>query len=114
MAIFAIWMGAQAWEDDSTWQSLGFWAGAGIQIYIAVLKNAWSKLTLSGSVIHAALKEVAVQSTVTNGATTMRILEIKYNCGFIICPDNRGAKLNLWREGIILCVNFFRFRYCRL
>lgn len=72
MAIFAIWMGAQVWEDDSTWQSLGFWAGAGIQIYIAVLKNAWSKLTLSGSVLHSALKEVAVQSAVTNGAATMR------------------------------------------
>ncbi len=58
MIIFGIWMGAQDWGDDSTWQSLGFWGGVGIQIYISVLKSAWNKLTLSGAVIHPVLKDV--------------------------------------------------------
>ena len=55
MIFFGIWMGIQDWGDDSTWQSLGFWVGVGIQVYISVLKSAWNKITLSGSVIHPAL-----------------------------------------------------------
>lgn len=55
MGIFGIWMGLQDWETDATWQSLGFWIGVGIQVYIAVLKSAWDKLTLSGAVVHPAL-----------------------------------------------------------
>lgn len=66
MVVFAIWMGTQDWEDDSTWQSLGFWVGAGIQIYIAVLKSAWSKLTLAGAVIHPALKTVTTTTMTSN------------------------------------------------
>ena len=43
-------------ESTVTWPYLGIWVGIGIQIYIAVLKSAWDKLTLSGAVIHPALK----------------------------------------------------------
>lgn len=43
-------------ESTVTWPYAGFWIGVGVQIYLAVLKNAWSKLTLSGTVIHSALK----------------------------------------------------------
>lgn len=43
-------------ESTVTWPYIGFYIGIGIQIYLAVLKNAWNKLTLSGAVIHSALK----------------------------------------------------------
>lgn len=69
MIIFGIWMGVQAWADDSTWQSLGFWVGVAIQIYIAVLKSAWNKLTLSGAVIHPALNTASVPPTTVNNSS---------------------------------------------
>lgn len=59
MAVFAILMGVvdSGFEDSiTTWLSLGFWVGVGIQIYLSVLKGAWNKLTLSGAVIHPSLK----------------------------------------------------------
>lgn len=44
------------YEDAiTTWLSLGFCIGAGVQIYYAVLKKSWKLLTLSGSLIHPAL-----------------------------------------------------------
>lgn len=42
-------------ESTVTWPYLGFWVGVGVQIYIAVLKSAWEKLTLSGAVRHPSL-----------------------------------------------------------
>lgn len=43
-------------EDSTvTWPYIGCWVGIGIQIYIAILKSAWKKLTLSGVVIHPVL-----------------------------------------------------------
>lgn len=43
-------------EDSTvTWPYIGCWVGIGIQIYIAILKSAWKKLTLSGAVIHPVL-----------------------------------------------------------
>lgn len=68
MAVFAIWMGVQDWADDATWQSLGFWVGVGVQIYIAVLKSAWNKLTLSGSVMHPMLMATATPVAEKNSA----------------------------------------------
>lgn len=62
MAVFAIWIGLLDWEADATVQSLGFWIGAGIQIYIAILKNAWNKLTLSGTVIHPVVKNNSIST----------------------------------------------------
>lgn len=59
MAVFAVLMAVvdSDYEDAiTTWLSLGFWVGAGVQVYIAMLKSAWSKLTLSGAVIHPALQ----------------------------------------------------------
>lgn len=56
MAVFAIWIGILDWDADATLQSLGFWIGAGVQIYIAILKSAWDKLTLSGTIIHPVVK----------------------------------------------------------
>ncbi|MBQ8868833.1 MAG: hypothetical protein IJ027_03835 [Oscillospiraceae bacterium] len=44
-------------ESTVTWPYVGFWIGIGTQIYIAVLKSAWDKLTLNGSVIHPAIKK---------------------------------------------------------
>lgn len=66
MAIFGILMAVvdSDYEDSiTTWLSLGFWIGVVIQIYIAVLKSAWSKLTLSGAVIHSALKSTSALTT---------------------------------------------------
>lgn len=58
MAVFAVVMGVIDSDFDdaiTSWISLGFCVGAAIQIYIAVLKSAWSKLTLSGLVMHPAV-----------------------------------------------------------
>ncbi len=45
------------WEDDAPdWTYLLVWVGLGIQIYTAVLKSAWRKLTLDGTIIHPILK----------------------------------------------------------
>ena len=53
-------------ESTVTWPYVGFWIGVGIQIYIAVLKNTWNKLTLSGAVIHSALKSTTNPLTASN------------------------------------------------
>lgn len=50
-------------ESNVQWAYNGLWVGVAIQIYIAVLKSAWSKLTLSGAVIHLALKNTSAPST---------------------------------------------------
>ena len=44
-------------KSTVTWPYVGFWIGVGVQIYIAVLKSAWDKLTLNGSIIHPAIKK---------------------------------------------------------
>ena len=62
MAVFAIWIGVLDWDADATLQSLGFWVGAGIQIYIAILKSAWDKLTLSGTIIHPVVKSSQIDT----------------------------------------------------
>lgn len=53
-------------ESTVTWPYVGFWIGVGIQIYIAVLKNTWNKLTLSGAVIHSALKSATTPLAASN------------------------------------------------
>ena len=60
MVIFVILIVAvdSDYEDAiTTWLSLGFWIGVGVQIYISVLKSAWNKLTLNGTVVHSVLKK---------------------------------------------------------
>lgn len=53
-------------ESNVSWAYSGVWVGIGIQIYIAVLKSAWNKLTLSGAVIHSALKNTSATATPIN------------------------------------------------
>ena len=87
-------------ESTVTWPYIGIWAGIGIQIYIAVLKSAWEKLTLSGAVIHPALKIVPAQFSVTSkthetqtSQTTFSNQEEKYilcsKCG---CKNKTNAR----------------------
>lgn len=83
-------MAVQDWADDSTWQSLGFWVGVGIQIYIAVLKSAWKKLTLSGSVIHPALGStpVAKQNINTVGSDMAApTAQTQNTAGHVFCGE---------------------------
>lgn len=66
MALAVIWMliiDADFDDAITTWQSVAFWVGAGIQIYITVLKNAWNKLTLSGSVLHPDVTSASTGTT---------------------------------------------------
>ena len=80
MAIFGILMAVvdSDYEDSiTTWLSLGFWVGVGIQIYSAVLKNAWSKLTLSGTVIHSALKSTSAPTAPINNPIKTRTEQVK-------------------------------------
>ena len=49
-------------ESTVTWPYYGFYVGIAVQIYIAVLKNAWKKLTLSGAVIHSAVTGTSVNN----------------------------------------------------
>lgn len=59
MAVFTVLMAVvdSDFEDTiTTWLSLGFWVGVGVQVYISTLKNAWNMLTLNGAVVHPALR----------------------------------------------------------
>lgn len=69
MGVFGVLMAVvdSGFDDPiTTWLSLGFWVGVGVQIYISVLKSAWNKLTLSGSVIHPSLGNIAKVTPPTN------------------------------------------------
>lgn len=45
------------WDTEAPdWMYLMVWIGIIAQIYIYVLKSAWSKLTLSGAVVHPCIK----------------------------------------------------------
>lgn len=106
MAIFAIWMALQSWETDSTWQSFGFWVGVGIQIYIAVLKSAWKKLTLSGTAIHSAVNSSTVSfsssrnNTAANTNQTAPVFK-ETSVKYIFCSEC-GHKN---KEGAQFCEN---------
>lgn len=62
-------------ESTVTWPYVGFWVGVAIQIYIAVLKSAWSKLTITGTVIHPALKTPMVQTATPNGPPIVSVTQ---------------------------------------
>lgn len=89
MAVFAVLMGViDSGFDDAitTWLSLGFWVGVGIQIYIAVLKSPWNTLTLDGNIIHSAISTDCSSSEKPIVNTSDSIIEkdkvICKNCGY--------------------------------
>lgn len=81
-------------ESTVTWPYVGFWVGVAIQIYIAVLKNAWSKLTLAGAVIHPVLKTPAAQTTIANDTAKPYVAQVNttpvqqnQNVKYVFCGE---------------------------
>ncbi len=111
MALFAVLMAVIDSDFDdpiTTWLSLGFWVGVGIQIYIAVLKSAWKKLTLDGTVIHGKIFESApsTQTTATvsdrsTSQTSESALNQNETGNYTFCKEcgHKNA------EGVQFCTN---------
>ncbi|MBP3664539.1 MAG: zinc ribbon domain-containing protein [Tyzzerella sp.] len=95
MAVFAVVMGVIDSDFDdaiTSWISLGFCVGAAIQIYIAALKSSWSKLTLSGLVIHPAVMSPNLSAAKNVVAPTVKATSEWCFCSQCGAKNGAGTK----------------------
>ncbi len=99
MAVFAVLMAViDSGFDDAitTWLSLGFWIGVGVQLYISLsLKDAWDKLTIQSTVIHSALR--GATPVKTSSGTNVNAEEKTEEENYVYCSEcgrqnKEGAK----------------------